>query len=149
MERLRNINFREIVAAGLVLLGASAIAGCSESRDSSYQFLVECPDKTELEVLEVNNGNIRSFATITCVDESGQQQGPQGMELVDSTDPKAVTVNNNKDGQKLEIDTTTSWTMGMTTSRSNIKAEIMPGVSTAEIGFDGALTTINAVEVKE
>lgn len=74
MERLRNINFREIVAAGLVLLGASAIAGCSESRYSSYQFLVECPDKTELEVLEVNNDNIRSFATVTCVDESGQQQ---------------------------------------------------------------------------
>lgn len=117
MERLRNINFREIVAAGLVLLGASAIAGCSESRYSSYQFLVECPDKTELEVLEVNNDNIRSFATVTCVDESGQQQEPQGMELVDSTDPEAVTVNNNKDGQKLEIDTTTSWTPGMTTSR--------------------------------
>ena len=55
MEKLRNMNVRQIVAAGLVLLGASAIMGCSESRDSSYQLLVECPDNTELEVLEVED----------------------------------------------------------------------------------------------
>ncbi len=146
MEKLRNMNVRQIVAAGLVLLGASAIMGCSESRDSSYQLLVECPDNTELEVLEVSNGKTDSDARVTCVDEDGIKQVPYGMELIGSTDPNAVTVDSGKSGQHLNIETTTSWTKGLTTSRTNMTTDL--NFNTATINFDGAYTVINAIQVK-